>query len=117
MNDDIFLPDESEVEAEDFDFEQKPIDAPKTDIGDELSGVKASNFVKISFGRFVTLVANHSFSEVVDENKDEEIIISTNLLMDLANARRFIPAARVPLMIVSGILIGILFGYFIFNGA
>lgn len=118
MLDDIFLPDEMENTPEDFGFEQKEIEIerPPEPVGHPL-GVNASNYVKITFDRFVTLVANHSFSDVVEDNKYEEVIISTNLLTDLANSRRFVPSTRVPLMILGGILVGILAGYFIFNGA
>jgi hypothetical protein len=115
MQDDIFLPDEMEDVSEDFGFEQTEIELGRTD--GHPSGVNASDFVKITFDRFVTLVANHSFSDVVENNRNEEVIISTNLLTDLANSRRFVPSTRVPLMILGGIVVGILVGYFIFNGA
>lgn len=100
---------------EDFGFEQTEISLGRSD--GHPSGVSASDFVKITFDRFVTLVANHSFSDVVENNRNEEVIISTNLLTDLANSRRFVPSTRVPLMILGGIVVGILFGYFLFNGA
>lgn len=115
MTDDIFLPDETEAPMEDFGFEQTEISLGRSD--GHPSGVSASDFVKITFDRFVTLVANHSFSDVVENNRNEEVIISTNLLTDLANSRRFVPSTRVPLMILGGIVVGILFGYFLFNGA
>lgn len=118
MLDDIFLPDENEVTEEDFGFEQTEIELGKPEtVSNHRSGVNASDYVKITFDRFVTLVANHSFSDVVAENKHEEIIISTNLLTDLANSRRFVPSTRIPLMILGGVVVGILVGYFIFNGA
>lgn len=117
MIDDIFLPDEMETTPEDFGFEQTEIEVGRPEPLGHPSGINASNYVKITFDRFVTLVANHSFSDVVEVNKDEEVIISTNLLTDLANSRRFVPSTRVPLMILGGILLGILAGYFIFNGA
>jgi len=110
--DDIFFPDESEgMPDEDLDFEQTAIVNEDTS---HKSGVNASDYVKITFDRFVTLVANHSFVDVVERNKNEEVIMSTNLLTDLANARRFAPNTRGPLMIVAGIVFGILLGYFLF---
>ncbi|MBT4385012.1 hypothetical protein HOD30_04675 [Candidatus Peregrinibacteria bacterium] len=110
--DDIFFPDESEETTVEppVEFERAAIE--KND--GHPSGVDASNYVKVTFGRFVALVANHSFVEVVERNEDEEVILSTNLLTDLANARRFSPNTKGPVMIVGGIVFGILLGYFLF---
>lgn len=111
--DDIFFPEETEDEEfEPVEFERTQVSSPSSD--KHPSGLDPSDYVKITFDRFVTLVANHSFVEVVERNKDEEVIMSTNLLTDLANARRFAPNTRGPLMILGGILVGILFGYFLF---
>lgn len=117
MIDDIFLPDETDEGTEDLGFHRKEIEGTRHEAHAHPSGIHASNYVKITFDRFVTLVANHSFSDVIEDNRYEEIIISTNLLTDLANSRRFVPSTRVPLMIMGGIVLGILVGYFIFNGA
>ena len=51
----------------------------------------------------------------MEKNKDEDVILSTNLLTDLANARRFSPNTRGPLMILGGIAVGFLIAYFFFN--
>jgi hypothetical protein len=113
--DDIFLPDETE------DSQDEPVEFRKSEIQPEKvagpghpAGVDASDYVKLTFGRFVTLVANHSFEDVVERNKDEDVILSTNLLTDLANSRRFSPNTRGPLMVLGGILLGIILGYFVF---
>ncbi len=108
--DDIFLPEEGASEV-DVEFERTEIDP--ADFGHP-SGVDASDYVKITFDRFVTLVANHSFLDVVERNKDEDVILSTNLLTDLANARRFSPSTRGPVMVLAGIVVGVLLGYFLF---
>ena len=115
--DDIFLPDETEDSSGvDVQFERASIEHEHVDEREQghPSGVAASDYVKITFGRFVELVANHSFEEVVERNKNEDVVMTTNLLTDLANARRFSPNTRGPLMILGGILLGILFGYFLF---
>lgn len=108
--DDIYLPQEGEPE-EPIEFEKKAIEE---EVSPSVSP-NASNYVKITFDRFVTLVANHSFLEVVERNKNEEVILSTNLLTDLANARRFSPRTRGPLMVIAGLAFGILLGYFLFQ--
>lgn len=107
--DDIILPEESSQDEE-ISFSRAPIEG----VRDSHPGINASKYVSITFDRFVTLVAEHSFVEVVEKNRDEEVILSTNLLTDLANSRRFSPAARGPLLVLAGILAGILFGYLFF---
>lgn len=108
--DDIYLPEEEEDEG--IEFERRALEEEKPS---HPSGVNASGYVKITFDRFVTLVANHSFLDVVERNKDEEVILSTNLLTDLANAKRFSPATKTPVMILGGVVVGILLGYLVFN--
>lgn len=111
--DDIYLPDEELDDDEDntVEFERRPVEGEKPS---HPSGVSPSDFVKITFDRFVTLVANHSFVEVVEKNKNEEVIITTNLLTDLANARRLSPAARGPLLLLAGLVVGIFISYFLY---
>lgn len=67
--------------------------------------------VKISFVKFVQLVANHSFVDVVDKNADEEVIVSGNLLTDLANSHDRSQERRMPLMFAAGLVIGIILTY------
>ncbi|MBU0981568.1 hypothetical protein KKC94_02645 [Patescibacteria group bacterium] len=110
--DDIFLPDETDNGAADeVDFKKSQIDEGR---GRGSANVDASNYVKITFDRFVTLVANHSFIDVVERNKDEEVIMSTNLLTDLANARGISPKTRGPILVLAGVVVGIFIAYFIF---
>jgi hypothetical protein len=45
-----------------------------------------SDRVKVKFDKFITLVATHTFEDVLKKNADEDVVISTNLLTDLANA-------------------------------
>jgi hypothetical protein len=114
MMDDIIIPDENEDEDEAVPvaFEKQALEGSR---GGHPSGLNPSGYVKISFDRFVALVANHSFLETVERNKNEEVVLSTNLLTDLANARRYSPNTRMPLLIAGGIAVGILLGYLIFN--
>lgn len=109
--DDIYFPDEADGQEHAL-FDKKEL-TPEPDL--HPSGLKASQYVKISFDRFVTLVANHSFLEVVERNKNEDVVISTNLLTDLANARRGAPNTKSSLMIVAGIVVGIFLGYILFT--
>lgn len=103
--DDIFLPDEEE---EDIEFERREVTPEKEPDG------APSKRVAVSFDRFVLLVAQHSFEEVVERNKDEEVVISTNLLTDLANARRTAHQQKGSMIALAGAVLGILVGYFLF---
>ncbi|MEK9166865.1 MAG: hypothetical protein AAB836_01035 [Patescibacteria group bacterium] len=100
--DDIYLPDEEQINMPFTRKEIKPEEVKK----EGTTGINASSYVKITFDRFVTLVANHSFIEVVEKNKNEEVIISTNLLTDLANARGISPRKMGPFLFAGGLLLG-----------
>ena len=121
--DEILLPDEDEVmDLDSAGFQSAPIavhsggDAGKSlNDGSHPSGVSASDYVKITFARFVALVGNHSFVEVIEKNGQEEVILSANLLTDLANSKRFSPNTKGPLMVLGGVLAGILIGYILFK--
>lgn len=49
-------------------------------------GSGASDRVKVKFDKFITLVATHTYENILRKNADEDVVISTNLLTDLANA-------------------------------
>lgn len=67
--------------------------------------------VKVSFDNFVKLVANHNFEDVIDKNKEEEVIVSSNLLADLANAHEQEEERRIPAIFIIGVLLGIVITY------
>lgn len=72
--------------------------------------------VKVKFGKFVQLVATHNCSEVIDHNVNEDIIMNSNLLMDLANAHEDAPPNRkMPTMFVVGLILGIFAAYILFK--
>lgn len=107
--DDMFIPDEEGEEHEAL-FEKKEIEPERNGTAEQ-----ASDYIQITFDRFVTLVANHSFLEVVEKNKDQKVIISANLLTDLANARRYSSHPKGSLVAAFGIVLGVLLGYFLFT--
>jgi len=67
--------------------------------------------VKVSFDNFVKLVANHNYEDVIDKNKDEPVIVSSNLLADLANAHEQEEERRIPAIFIIGVLVGIVITY------
>lgn len=110
--DDIKFPTEeqddglSEEEEVVKDDEESDLDSLEEEVKHGVSSEPASR-VKITFGRFVSLVANHSFLDVVEKNSGEEVIISTNLLTDLANAHDGQTERKMPIVFVLGLIVGI----------
>lgn len=113
--DDIVLPDEGTASTEAPRFQKVAIQATPVKDMNHPSGTNPSDYVKITFDRFVNLVANHSFYEVIERNKDEEVILTTNLLTDLANSQSILPKTKGPVLILGGFMVGILAAYFIFQ--
>ncbi|MFA6435690.1 MAG: hypothetical protein WCW30_00935, partial [Candidatus Gracilibacteria bacterium] len=74
---------------------------------------EAGNHVSIQFSKFVQLVANHGYWDVVEKNADEKVILSGDLLTDLANAEDRSKEKRLPLIFMAGLLIGIVLTYII----
>ncbi len=67
--------------------------------------------VKVSFDNFVNLVANHNYEEVIEKNKNEDVIVSSNLLADLANAHEQEEERRIPAIFIIGVVLGIVITY------
>lgn len=70
--------------------------------------------IKVKFGKFVQLVANHDFAEVIDAHAEDEIIMSSNLLTDLAGANDKREERKIPLVFLVGIAIGVVLTYIFF---
>lgn len=72
--------------------------------------------VKVKFDKFVQLVATHDFEEVMKQHAEEDIILSTNLLTDLANAHEEAEPAsksKLPVIFIVGIIVGVVVTYLI----
>jgi len=71
--------------------------------------------VKVKFEKFVQLVATHDFEEVMKGHANEDIILSTNLLTDLANAHEEEPpqGRKTPIIFIVGIIIGVAVAYLV----
>lgn len=79
----------------------------------EAKQVEPGEKVRVKFENFVQLVATHDFEEVMKKHGDEDVIMTTNLLADLANAHEEAenPGKKIPIYIVVGILIGVVVTY------
>lgn len=98
--------DESDQLVEDFVDEYMP---------NEVEDLPPKDTVRVKFGKFVHLVANHDFKEVIAANKDEDIIMSSNLLTELAGSHDSRGERRIPLVFLVGIAIGVVLTYILFS--
>ncbi|MBU1992211.1 MAG: hypothetical protein ABH856_05130 [Patescibacteria group bacterium] len=77
--------------------------------------VRPGEIVKIKFSNFVNLVASHNFQKVVDKHQDEDVVVSTNLLADLANAHEDKEEKKLPVIFAIGLIVGIILTYLLFR--
>lgn len=73
---------------------------------------EAQDRVKVKFEKFVNLIASHAFEDVIEKHANQEIIISTDLLTDLANAQEEKPGVKWPVVLVLGIVLGVAFAWY-----
>lgn len=66
-----------------------------------------NNKVKVKFDKFVNLIASRANDSVFDAHMDEDIIVSTDLLTDLASAQEEKKGNKMPVIFLFGILLGI----------
>ncbi len=73
----------------------------------EEAAMKPHGKVKVKFDKFVNLVASHAYEEVFEKHIDEDVIISTDLLTDLANAHEEMQDRKMPVVFLIGIILGV----------
>ena len=79
----------------------------------EASALEPYDKVKVKFDKFVNLIATHAYEEIFEKHASEDVIISTDLLTDLANAHEEKEGKRVPLLFVGGLVLGIILTWII----
>lgn len=75
-----------------------------------------SEKVKVKFTKFVQLVATHDFEEVMQKHGDDDIVLNSNLLTDLASAHQEEEEKRdpkLPIFLIVGVIIGVVITYLI----
>ena len=73
-----------------------------------------SNKVRVKFDKFVNLIANHAYEDVIDRYRGEEVVISTDLLTDLANSVEEGDGNKVPMkFLIGGLVIGVVITWII----
>jgi len=84
----------------------------------EEESLRPNDKVKIKFDKFVNLIASHAYEDIVQKHSDDDVIISTDLLADIANAHdEEEPESghKVPMIFVIGIALGIALTYILFK--
>lgn len=92
------------------DFETAPVSLA------EAKNQEPGERVKVKFDKFVQLVATHDFEDVMKRHGNEDVILSTNLLTDLANAHEEAPpesGRKLPIIFIIGIIIGVVLTYLV----
>lgn len=105
---------EEDRELTEILIEQKKKEEALEDIKKTEKVEELSSQVKVPFDKFVQLVATHDFESILDKHPNEEIVMSTSLLTDLANAheeQETEDQSKLPLFFVVGLAIGIVITY------
>ncbi len=93
--------------------ESKPAQAPS--IPERFDEASATELIKVRFGTFVNLIANRELEDVFDSNAEQQIIMNSNLLTELASSKDRREDKKIPLVFVVGIVIGIVLTYIFFS--
>lgn len=81
----------------------------------EASPQTAKDYIKVRFSSFVQLVSQYDITEVLEVNAEEDIIMSSNLLTELASSRDKKQENRSPMIFLVGIAIGVVLTYIFFS--
>jgi len=117
---------EMEDESENLDISYESSRKPVMKIDSLGMGARVERFadsentipkdtIKVKFGTFVGLIANHDMEDVVAANVNKEIIMDSNLLTELASSRDRREERKIPLVFLVGIAIGVVLTYIFFS--
>lgn len=88
---------------------------PPSSIPERFDEASAKELIKVRFGTFVNLIANRQLEDVFDSNAEQQIIMNSNLLTELASSKDRREDKKIPLVFVVGIVIGIVLTYIFFS--
>lgn len=116
----------SEYEYKDADAQPEEFSTLKQKFSNKKSGFETvpstegggpSDRVKVKFDKFITLVATHTYEDILKKNADEDVIISTDLLTDLANAHEEEKSSKkLPFLFAVGIILGVVITWLVMRG-
>lgn len=73
------------------------------------------DLIKVKFEKFVQLVATRDFLSILERNKNEDVVISSNLLTELASAVEEKGEKKSPVIFLVGLAIGVIITYLLIN--
>jgi hypothetical protein len=96
-------------------FEINEIDESSDDPKDNIKVLKEGH-IAIKFPKFIQLIATHDFEEIIETHKAEDVIISSDLLVDLAGTSHAYeePDASKLSWVFLGIVLGLVVGSIVF---
>ncbi len=77
--------------------------------------LNAKELIRVNFAKFVQLVASRDFMSVLERNKDEDVIMSSNLLAELAGAVDQKGEKKTPVIFLVGLAIGVVITYILIS--
>ena len=98
----------SPIVLDEVDDEVQPDVAAERIPQQEILKKEPTREVKVNFAKFVQLVATHNFEKVLEQKKDEEIVVSSDLLTELATAHEEVTEGdkKLPVMMIVAFIIG-----------
>ena len=113
-----FDPDELQQRMENF-AEKLERAVIKVSPGDNAASTTLSSepkdLIRVKFDKFVQLVASRDFIAVMEKNRDEDIVLSSNLLTELAGAVEEKSEKKTPVIFLVGLAIGVVITYLLIN--
>lgn len=105
---------DDDIDDIDFDSVRMP-DMKVTSVGKDEVPSDPKDVIKVKFATFVQLVASRDVADVIDVHRDQEIIMSSNLLTELASTGDTREEKKIPLVFLVGIAIGVVLTYIFFS--
>lgn len=102
---------DSSFDQEEQEVEEVLEEATRTE--QTAADVEPRDFVRVKFPKFVQLISSRDCSEVVNANGDEDIVMSSNLLTELAGTHDEKGEKKIPLVFLVGLAIGVVLTYFL----
>lgn len=73
------------------------------------------DLIKVKFEKFVQLVATRDFFPVLEKNRNEDVILSSNLLTELAGSVEEKGEKKSPVIFLVGLALGVIITYLLIN--
>lgn len=107
--------DEDEDYAEETE-EEEDVDPSVEEPAAAVQEQEPKETVKVNFRKFVQLIASHDLEETLKNNENETVVLSSNLLTELAGAHdEGKEGKRTPIILLVGLAMGFVLAYILFS--